>query len=93
MNLKLELGYIKISDIQLSNESKVENGVLYVNPEDIINLIEVPLFRHEPRGELYTDVPLSDSDDVIVGADPCLPEDGRATSDTHGRRRGRPFAL
>jgi len=40
MNLKLELGYIKISDIQLSNESKVENGVLYVNPEDIINLIK-----------------------------------------------------
>jgi len=38
--LKLELGYIKISDIQLSNESKVENGVLYVNPEDIINLIK-----------------------------------------------------
>lgn len=38
--MKLELGYIKISDIQLSNESKVENGVLYVNPEDIINLIK-----------------------------------------------------
>ena len=38
--MKLELGYIKISDIQLSNESKVENGVLYVNPEDIINLVK-----------------------------------------------------
>ncbi len=38
--MKLELGYIKISDIQFSNESKVENGVLYVNPEDIINLVK-----------------------------------------------------
>lgn len=38
--MKLELGYIKISDIQFSNESKVENGVLYVNKEDIVNLIK-----------------------------------------------------
>ena len=38
--MKLELGYIKISDIQFSNESKVENGVLYVNAEDIVNLIK-----------------------------------------------------
>ena len=38
--MKLELGYIKISDIQFSNESKVESGVLYVNAEDIVNLIK-----------------------------------------------------
>ncbi len=33
--MKLTVGYIDIHDIQFSNESKVENGVLYVNPEDI----------------------------------------------------------
>lgn len=33
--MKLELGYIDIRDIQFSNESKVENGVLYVNKEEI----------------------------------------------------------
>ena len=38
--MKLELGYIDIHDIQFSNESKVENGVLYVNAEDIVNLIK-----------------------------------------------------
>ena len=38
--MKLELGYIKINDIQFSNESKVKDGVLFVNKEDIINLIK-----------------------------------------------------
>lgn len=33
--MKLELGYVDIKDIQFSKESKVENGVLYVNAEDI----------------------------------------------------------
>ena len=37
--MKLTLGYIDIRDIQLSNESKVENGVLYVNPSDIEKLV------------------------------------------------------
>lgn len=33
---KLELGNILIHDVQFSNEgSKVENGVLYVNKEEI----------------------------------------------------------
>ncbi len=33
--MKLELGYIDIRDIQFSTESKVENGVLYVNKQEI----------------------------------------------------------
>ena len=37
--MKLTLGYINIRDIQLSNESKVANGVLYVNPADIEKLV------------------------------------------------------
>lgn len=37
--MKLTLGYINIHDIQLSNESKVENGILYVNPSDIEKLV------------------------------------------------------
>ena len=37
--MKLTLGYVNIHDIQLSNESKVANGVLYVNPDDITKLV------------------------------------------------------
>ncbi len=37
--LKLELGYIDIRDIQFSNESKVEGGVLYVDAEAVKALI------------------------------------------------------
>ena len=33
--MKLELGYVNIHDIQFSNESKVENGVLYVNADEL----------------------------------------------------------
>ena len=33
--MKLELGYIQISDIQFSKECKVENGVLYVNTDEV----------------------------------------------------------
>ncbi len=33
--LKLELGFIEIKDLQFSKESKVENGTLYVNTDDI----------------------------------------------------------
>jgi len=33
--LKLELGFIEIKDIQFSNESKVENGTLFVNADDV----------------------------------------------------------
>lgn len=36
---KLELGNILIHDVQFSNEgSKVENGVLYVNKEEICKI-------------------------------------------------------
>ena len=33
--MKLELGFIKINDIQFSKNSKVENGTLYVDPEAV----------------------------------------------------------
>lgn len=37
--MKLELGYIYIKDIQFSDVSKVENGTLYVNKEELKALI------------------------------------------------------
>jgi len=37
--LKLELGYIYIKDIQFAEKSKVENGTLYVNKEEIKALV------------------------------------------------------
>jgi len=37
--LKLELGYIFIKDIQFADVSKVEGGVLYVNKEELVNLV------------------------------------------------------
>jgi len=37
--LKLELGYIHINDIQFGAESKVENGVLYVNADEVRKLV------------------------------------------------------
>jgi len=37
--LKLELGYIHIKDIQFSDVSKIENGTLYVNKEEVKALI------------------------------------------------------
>ncbi|MDD4088324.1 MAG: glycine/sarcosine/betaine reductase component B subunit [Tissierellia bacterium] len=37
--MKLELGYIFIKDIQFSDVSKVENGTLYVNKEEVKALI------------------------------------------------------
>ena len=37
--MKLELGYVNIHDIQFADQSKVEGGVLYVNKEDIKNLV------------------------------------------------------
>ena len=36
---KLEVGYIDIHDIQFSNESKVENGVLFVDKEAIKKIV------------------------------------------------------
>ena len=33
--MKLEVGYIQIKDIQLADESKVQNGVLYVNAKEM----------------------------------------------------------
>lgn len=37
--MKLELGLIHINDIQFANESKVENGVIYVNKEELKSII------------------------------------------------------
>ena len=37
--MKLELGYIFIKDIQFADVSKVEGGVLYVNKEELVNLV------------------------------------------------------
>lgn len=37
--MRLELGKIKIKDVQFGDTTKVENGTLYVNKQEIINLI------------------------------------------------------
>ena len=37
--MKLELGIIKISDIQFGSESKVEGSTLYVNKDEVKALI------------------------------------------------------
>ncbi len=37
--MKLELGYIHIHDIQFGDVSKVENGVLYVNAEEVKKIV------------------------------------------------------
>ena len=37
--MKLELGYIFIKDIQFADVSKVENGVLYVNKKELVDLV------------------------------------------------------
>jgi len=39
LHLKLELGRIKIHDVQFGPETKVEKGVLYVNKEEIEKLV------------------------------------------------------
>ena len=37
--MKLELGYVHINDIQFASESKVENGTIYVNAEELKALL------------------------------------------------------
>ena len=37
--MRLELGNIYIKDVQFGDETKVENGILYVNKEELISLI------------------------------------------------------
>lgn len=37
--MKLELGYIFIKDIQFAEQSKIENGTLYVNKEEVKQII------------------------------------------------------
>ncbi len=37
--MRLELGEILIKDVQFGDASKVENGVLYVNKDEVINLV------------------------------------------------------
>ena len=38
--MHLELGHILIKDVQFGQETTIENGVLYVNKEELINLIK-----------------------------------------------------
>ena len=38
--MRLELGHVLIKDVQFGNETKLENGVLTVNKEELINLIK-----------------------------------------------------
>lgn len=37
--MRLELGKIKIKDVLFGNTTKVDNGILYVNKEEIVNLV------------------------------------------------------
>lgn len=37
--MKLELGLVKIKDICFSDVSKVEDGVIYVNKQELIDLL------------------------------------------------------
>ena len=37
--MKLELGYIQINDIQFASESKVEDGIIYVNKDELKALL------------------------------------------------------
>ena len=39
--MKLELGIIPVKDIQFGPESKVENGVIYVNADELKALLFV----------------------------------------------------
>jgi len=38
--MRLELGHVYINDVKFGSETKVENGVLYVNKEELISLIK-----------------------------------------------------
>ncbi|MBU5425894.1 glycine/sarcosine/betaine reductase component B subunit [Tissierella pigra] len=38
--MRLELGHVLIKDVQFGNETKLENGVLTVNKDELINLIK-----------------------------------------------------
>ncbi len=37
--MKLQLGYIDINDIQFDENPRIENGVLYVNPDALVELV------------------------------------------------------
>ncbi|HUM60017.1 MAG TPA: glycine/sarcosine/betaine reductase component B subunit, partial [Clostridia bacterium] len=64
--MRLELGFIPIHDVQFADTSRVEDGVLYVNAEDIkalvlkdehISSVEVELAR---PGESVRITPVKD---------------------------------
>lgn len=38
--MRLEIGRVKITDVQFGDETKVENGTLYVNKDEIIELVK-----------------------------------------------------
>ena len=65
--MKLELGCVQINDIQFASESKVENGTIYVNAEELKallledeNLKSVELEIAKP-GESVRIMPVKDS--------------------------------
>ncbi|MFA5577106.1 MAG: glycine/sarcosine/betaine reductase component B subunit, partial [Tissierellaceae bacterium] len=37
--MRLELGHVLIKDVQFGSETKIENGVLFVNKEELLKLI------------------------------------------------------
>ena len=37
--MRLELGHVLIKDVQFGNETKLEKGVLYVNKDELVNLL------------------------------------------------------
>ena len=90
---KLELGNILIHDVQFSNEgSKVENGVLYVNKEEICkialedeNIASCEVFLARP-GESVRITPVKD---VI---EPRVKVEGPGASSQDGLQRLTPLA-
>ena len=64
--MKLQLGYIDINDIQFDENPRIENGVLYVNPDELIQsvlqdeLIKDAHFEIAKPGESIRITPVKD---------------------------------
>lgn len=39
--MKLELGKIKIRDVQFGESTRVEQGVLYISSEEVVRLVQI----------------------------------------------------
>ena len=50
--MRLELGHVLIKDVQFGEDTKIDNGVLYVNKEELIDLIK----EDEHLGEVDVDI-------------------------------------